>query len=231
MEELVQRLKKDLPSSILQMKLADFLLLSQFPLTSVHLTEPTQSQTEATPAKVRRITRSMVQVARQSIIETDVRASITATPKFHPGLPETPAIVREGRVKRVTKVPDAPRTSNVFDAPAPLRVTRATIRPSIIVAPPAETPVGSRKRRTIAKTEGPVGGVVSVEMDNGKVLDLDITASPTRMLSSMGPGMVRDLGRLFKAYAAKMTAFYKKCKVTDDDSIAKTGHAASGGKH
>jgi hypothetical protein len=56
-----------------------------------------------------------------------------------------------------------------------------------------------------------LGGVVSVELDNGKLLDLDITRDPSETLAGVGPTMVRDLGRLFKAYAAKMTAFYRKC--------------------
>lgn len=175
--------------------------------------------------KIRRVTRSM---SKSSLIPgtgtNPIRDSfITETPKFHPNLPETPAAIR-GRIKRIEKpvsnntLEEVPRTSAIFDArPSTIRrVTRATIRPSLTQSSiPSNSTGQSRKREPESALN--MGGTVSLETDDGKTIDLDISASPTTVVNTMEPSMVRDLGRLFKAYAAKMTAFYKKCKTVNTD--------------
>lgn len=246
MAKTVKQLLGEIPAYIMKMTLAQFLTLTDIFTESEGREERTRtprmsrsvkslsrrsmaiaSTSTNVVDKVRRVTRSMT---RDSLQSTSIpQGAPSMTPKFHPGLPETPAMLRElvgGRKRLAAKAngDNPPRTSNIFAEPEGgggkiRRVTRATIRGASLA--------GNTQRQTEI-TGGPgggIGGVVSVELEDGKMLDLDIGADPTTVLANMGPNMVRDLGRLFRAYAAKMTAFYKKCKVSkgegEDDHTGK----------
>lgn len=235
----VRQLLSEIPACIMKMTLAQFLALTDIFTESEARAGRTRSRMPkstksssiqstiiaqtpvATMDRVRRVTRSMT---RDSLHCTGTSSQTVPimTPKFHPGLPETPAMLRDlvgGRKRPVASANDdnLPRTSNIFVEPGERgkirRVTRATIRGASLAR---------NTRRQTGTTNGPpggIGGVVSVELDDGKMLDLDIGADPTTVLANMGPNMVRDLGRLFRAYAAKMSAFYKKCKVSSKGEV------------
>jgi len=210
LRKVANELRNELPASVLRMSLMEFASLSQFP-NKLGLTDNDKERDEPV-GKIRRLTRRN---------ESLVVAQMAASPKFHPGLPETPANIREAVRKKILSPKDKKesitkisRTSDVFVDKTPnlnkiRRVTRATLRSSVIPRNPAST---AKKCKTTSSKPN-VGGILSLELDDGKVVDVDITGSPTHVIANMGPRMVGDLGKLFKAYAAKMTAFYKKCRV------------------
>ncbi|PJF18534.1 hypothetical protein PSACC_01680 [Paramicrosporidium saccamoebae] len=147
LNESLQRLKKELPNGFLKLTLREFLQLETLTRNTI-------------VDKERRMTRSMARHSqRETIVVEQKRQTIVTetntvaqTPKFHPGLPETPAALRGNRKRNTATAKATTNSSNIFAEP------RTTIRGSI-----------SSKR---------AAGLMSVELTDGKVLDVDITESP-----------------------------------------------------
>jgi hypothetical protein len=203
LEEALQNLRNSIPTSYLSLKLRDFLELESLENVKENVATGNGMEWE------RRMTRS--QTAKLSLLQnetdskrqtmiTEYNSIVTATPKFHPGLPETPAAIRNRQRKAGTIKVSEPKSSNIFADGK--HVTRATIRSSIM---PEET---SSKRKTVVQS-----GLLSVELADGKVLDVDITASPSKLVAEMGKDAVNDMKSKMQAYATQLRSFFKRLKI------------------
>lgn len=183
--EALQRLQKELPKDILGLSLREFLKIENLIRKSPVLVD-----------RGRRVTRSMANKIRQSITTEDYKrqtivtdnSQVAQTPKFHPGLPETPAAIRGSRPRKSQNPGAPPKNSNIF-APS-------TVRASI-----------NRKHS--------VGGLMSVELTGGQVLDVDITESPSKLLAGLGQDAVVEMKKKMQEYAAHLKSFFKRLKVHD----------------
>lgn len=190
------RIKRELPVSVLQITLREFLQLEMLPIV--------EARGPSIADKTRRVTRSMSAKLRESITVEDSKRMtmrttdvpiITQTPKFHPGLPETPAAIRAAR-RRTSKAlasNAAPKTSNIFNDPS-VPVVRASIT----------------RKRTMD-----MGSVMSVELTDGKVLDVDITQSPSKLLQGLGKDAVQEMRSKMQTYATHLKAFFKRLQLHD----------------
>lgn len=152
----------------------------------------------------RRVTRSMA--SQQEGEEPTKRQKVSLvppnTPKFHPGLPETPAHVK----KMAAAVPK-------FNQPRPIRIARSTIK-SVTV--PRRSSIVQERR----ELEGKLNpfedvGLVSMELSNGRTVDLDITKSPTSALSALDLGVdaLKEVKEKMQAYAKQLRSFFTRLKV------------------
>lgn len=206
LEEKLSEAKRQLPVSLLQMKLRDFLLLTELiSFQEKRRTRRTSIASLLSTAKPiraeddgRRLTRS---VARISMVNPVV-VPVPATPKFNPALPETPAAYRR-QAAAAAAAPAVP----TFAPPvkAPLRITRSTIR----VADPF---IETDKKRAGEKND-PVVGVVSLELGNGETFDVDLTRSPRTLLSTLGSDALREVKQKMQTYASQLRSFFGKLQV------------------
>src|ERR1700733_9358850 len=103
LERAISEIEKELPSAVLEWTLEKILGLKIFPpalpkVRSVRSSTIAARQSNAVHNGIRRITRSMAIADRKQTMVSNV-CSVAATPKFHPGLPETPATVRRRHAK------------------------------------------------------------------------------------------------------------------------------------
>lgn len=250
LHEALQRLRSELPPEWLALSLGEFLRLENFtaqlrnflPAATCPGAPPPPTEGRArrrtviAADKERRVTRSMAarqsSVAAESTLAEDKRqtlladpkmtaAVVPATPKFHPGLPETPAHIRRrgGRPRKSSSVANA-AVSNIFGgAGASQRPStggggpRATIRASIARTSGA---VGGGKR-TAAEATGLSGGMglMSLELDDGKLLDVDLAASPSKLMANLGADAVREMKAKMQAYATQLRSFFKRLRVNN----------------
>ena len=194
LEIAARELKSQLPEGLLNMRLVDFMLLQS-------IVDPTVNKNEIDPEPLnngRRMTRSATRVssiARKDSIITQY--NVPNTPSFNPALPETPADVR-----RAVRQKRALADSNIFVVPDEQkkvrRITRATIRN---IAPAVED-----------KKSEVLGGTISVELADGKTVDLDLTQSPSRVVQQIGQdkAAMKDLRGKMKQYASQLKTFFKK---------------------
>lgn len=208
LNEALEQLRRELPAGVLSGTVRDFLQLQGF-LQRVPV--------EGVPKdRERRVTRSLAAKVRMLSIaghDTLHDSSVTQTPRFHPGLPETPAVIRNARSTNAAH--DLHKESSVFNRRT-TRVARATIRPSA-VQHSTDAPRTAVKRPAPTSTgKENVGGILSVELTNGKVLDVDITQSPSQMVGSLGREAIRDMKKTMQAYAAQLKSFFKRLKVSNN---------------
>lgn len=266
----LDRIKAGIPPQLLQLSLSDFLQLHKaIPNDKEGMAQEVSllSMPMEGVSRYRRVTRSMAAkmpnecdlivtaaqdlsaLKRQTIVTENSTATLGATPKFHPGLPETPALIRKrGRSSkapsgvlahppsnstgRKTTRPRASQSgifldpsmhpalhasgrphgslkkesSNIFAASSrPSMGTRATVRSSILRIDPDTVPGDSRRSLT--------AGMMSVELQDGKLLDVDITESPSKAVANLGAEAVREMKAKMQAYAAQLKSFFKRLKV------------------
>ena len=207
LEEALQNLRNSIPTSYLSLKLRDFLELEsleevpEFGKENVVTGNGMEWERRMTRSQTAKLSllQSETELKRQTMI-TGYNSIVTATPKFHPGLPETPAAIRNRQRKVTTTKISEPKSSNIFADGG--HVTRATIRTSIM--PERMT----SKRKTVVQS-----GLMSVELDDGKVLDVDITASPSKLVAEMGADAVNDMKSKMQAYATQLRSFFKRLKI------------------
>lgn len=149
---------------------------------------------------------------------TTTRLPVPATPKFHPGLPETPAQIKRAAGGVVPK----------FEQSRPVRIARSTIRTvptrssssSIIATDSKEEKTavaltGKTKRAPTTANPFQDVGVVSMELSNGRTVDLDITKSPTTAISALDLGVdaLKEVKQKMQTYANQLRSFFTKLKV------------------
>ncbi len=147
----------------------------------------------AEPTSVRRSTRSAAP-RQPSLAPSDAGTEfhdatsrkstlvVPATPRFHPGLPETPAAVRSA-------------------------AGRASVRGSILA-----TPVGRGRRPAGRDTLPAPANLISVQLDSGATVDVDITQSPSKIASGLGADAVRELRAKMSVYASQLRVFFSRLR-------------------
>ncbi len=133
----------------------------------------------------RRMTRSMTAKMRQEsfIIPRDSNIIPPATPRLFPGLPETPAAIRQ-RIQR-------------NEVAKPVRIAGSTIRATNIVAAEKENEVN-------------VMNLIHMELSDGKVVDVDLTKSPGSVFTGIGKEKATEVKEWLSQYANAFTSFLKR---------------------
>lgn len=54
---------------------------------------------------------------------------------------------------------------------------------------------------------------MSLELDDGKMIDVDITASPSKLVAHLGVDAVREMKTKMQAYANQLKSFFKRLRV------------------
>lgn len=165
-----------------------------------------------------------VEEKRKTLLAEPKTVVVPETPKFHPGLPETPAHIRRrgGRPRKSSTVAAA-AVSNIFGAseasrrPSAGGGTRATIRASMARTSGVLSGGGRKRTAAAAATELPGGmGLMSLELDDGKTLDVDLTASPSKLMANLGADAVREMKAKMQAYATQLRSFFKRLRVNNN---------------
>lgn len=123
------------------------------------------------------------------------KRSVPQTPKFHPGLPETPAAVRNAY--RRQRLVDESKEQNLAAKRETFRLTRSTI----IARPSVERSSLKGKRRS------DVGAILSVELDGGRTMDVDISQSPSKLAADLGKDCIGEMKRQMQAYVSRVKKF------------------------
>lgn len=207
-EEAIQLLTASFPPEMLTMSLGQFLQLQNLLEEALALTEGSSNggggeltdNTRKMTTRSARRTMSLAANRKESIAPRETLV-VPPTPQFHPGLPETPAMLRKRRRGRESM------TSNIFVDKPSLRVTRTTIRPSNVQVTSNATSRASRVRQS------DVGAVVSVELNDGKCVDVDLAASPSKLVANLGVDAIREMKDKMQAYANQIKSFFKRLKV------------------
>lgn len=206
-EKWVSEAIKGLPGNVLSMKLRDFIQLSSVDdsiivegsaVKKARLDHQDNEEILAenhTLTDGRRVTRSM---SRNSSLY------IPSTPQLHPLLPETPAVLR-----KAIKLAKAASSTADDDYKRPVRITRSTIRASTIAAKQDEGNVFKAPHKPAAVKPAD-STVVSLELSDGKVLDVDLSQSPKTMFKGMGKEAVKEVKSKMQTYAQQLRAFFKK---------------------
>ena len=228
-QELKNELAKNMISElnvlspvVLTMSIREFLLLTDI-TTSLprenYLKRQRETSTEEDSFDVkRRITRSM---ARSSnITNTGTVNEVPATPRLHPLLPETPAIIRKA-IKLEKAAKEEASVASKESAPfikKSLRITRSTIRiaksncdnttNNVFKAPAHQK--STQNKKVQHEVEDQNAAVVSVELSDGKVLDINLAESPKSMFKGMGAEAVKEVRAKMQEYAAQLRSFFKK---------------------
>lgn len=239
LEAYVKAEFSSLPTSIKNMTMRDFLQLLDFtaiepPKSAVKrkrdtLVDKSDIEEDNRDTK-RRVTRSM---ARSSSIYVGnssgtASAQVPATPKLHPLLPETPAILRKAiRLEKAAREESNTDQASALDFKKPVRITRSTIRVirgdtdpnanDVFKAPVAPT---SRRSMRPSKVGGKTAAAsnaiaedvstVSVELSDGQVLDINLAESPKSMLKGLGTEAVKEVRAKIQTYAAQLRSLFKK---------------------
>jgi hypothetical protein len=212
------------------MKLRDFLLLTDIAsvvdstVTASAKKRKVSTVSEADTSggismdSTRRVTRSMSRTSSLYIPATQQQQrhsqlAVPSTPQLHPLLPETPAALR--KAIKLAKATTDDATERLEEFKKPVRVARSTIRlapsedahfkpPNPIVPPSTKKPAHSKSPPPLDST------VVSLEMSDGKLLDVDLSQSPKTMFKGMGKEAVKEVKSKMQTYAQQLRAFFKK---------------------
>jgi hypothetical protein len=211
-----------MPRALLNLSVREFLLLNNV-LEHLNISEQTPRRSSISKRKrledtgeietnldpKRRVTRSM---ARNSSIYIQSTIPIPSTPQLHPLLPETPAMLR-----KAIKLAGENDTQEEFKRP--VRIARSTIRATnddqsknFFKAPMSRKSVRqshANSAKEVSALEGD-SNVVSLELSDGKVLDVDLSKSPKSMLKGLGSEAVKEVKNKMQAYAAQLRSFFKK---------------------
>lgn len=231
-----------LPKSLHNITLREFLLLESFVSALKVVMDSNDVPSNSSPTKsskkprlvienrvstivndnTRRVTRSMTRSSSIAAVADNQSSLIPSTPRLHPLLPETPAILR--KAIKLAKETDHHTTAD-DEFRRPVRITRSSIRvvrnennnPNVFkqpTVPKKPTRQSNVKRRKNEEEEGNVveldSTVVSLELSNGKVLDVDLSQSPKSMFKGLGSDAVKEVKSKMKTYAAQLRAFFKK---------------------
>jgi hypothetical protein len=165
----------------------------------------------------RRLTRAMAAKLRQQTLvmkelTEEQKKQWVATPKLHPGLPETPAIIRQ-----------AIREEKAATMANPIRIAGSTIRATNIQAEPP-TPITKAQRTKTSKivrkisendenckAANPlVSNLIHMELSDGKILDVDLTQSPGTIFKGMEKDKTSEVKQWLSQYANSFTNFLKR---------------------
>lgn len=236
LQKVVTEALAKMPKELVEMNLEDFLAL-----LSVYTTKSADDEVENAKKKRkqtilgldvkdvnrltiglsedsgRRLTRSMAAKLRQQTLviaepTEEQRKQWMATPKLYPGLPETPAIIRQ-----------AIREEKAATMANPIRIAGSTIRATNIQAEPP-TPVTQAKRVKTSKTvrkisendenckaANPlVSNLIHMELSDGKILDVDLTQSPGTIFKGMEKDKTSEVKQWLSQYANSFTNFLKR---------------------
>ncbi len=153
--------------------------------------------------------------------------SLPGTPKFHPGLPETPMALRASRRRKNTLAPPSTPgaastarslSSLLADPLAGGRLSHSTIRSTILSSSTAAR-AGKENGGAVPPATPqphPKGGganFVSLEVDDGSILDIDLRESPSKLAARLGQDSIREMKAKMQAYADQLRDFFKKLKV------------------
>ena len=140
----------------------------------------------------RRITRSMA-TRSSGILSTSNATSkstlIPSTPKISPFLPETPAAV-----KKIKELQDKNNKSK-----NDIQKQIMSIEPRIL---------GS----TITSTLAVPDPVLTVQLDNGKVLNVNLASDPSNLRMSLGAEALKEVKLRMESYASQVASFFKRLK-------------------
>jgi hypothetical protein len=140
----------------------------------------------------RRVTRSMS--ARASSITStnnviDKSMLIPSTPKISPFLPETPAAAKK------IKETQSKENKTKFET----RKQVASNEPRIL---------GSTITSTLAIPEP----ILTVQLDNGKVLNVNLASDPNNLRMSLGVEALKEVKQRMESYASQVANFFKRLK-------------------
>jgi hypothetical protein len=173
----------------------------------------------------RRLTRSMAAKLRQQTLvigepTEEQKRQWMATPRLHPGLPETPAIIRQAIKEEKSGVAPAQAKAN------PIRIAGSTIRATNIIHQDQEppTPLTQAKRTKMdkntkkmpendenSKAANPlVSNLIHMELSDGKILDVDLTQSPGTIFKGMEKEKTSEVKQWLSQYANSFTNFLKR---------------------
>ena len=228
---LVKKELKSLPKELLSMTVRDLLQLAEMAdyTDTVPSSATKKRRIESRDSEIidsRRVTRSMARNSSLYIPSTTTTTNasdVPSTPKLHPLLPETPAVLRKAIRLAKASQPDPidEPSEETPDFKRPVRIARSTIR--VVPADDAnvfKAPIAPKSRKSVrhsaittttAKQEAPHDStVVSLELSDGKVLDVDLSQSPKTMFKGMGKEAVKEVKSKMQTYAMQLRAFFKK---------------------
>jgi hypothetical protein len=132
-----------------------------------------------------RVTRSMS--TRASNMIASKVPQVPSTPKISPFLPETPAAVK--RIKETQQTATKNKTGTVMPSKEP-RVLGSTITSNLTAPDP----------------------VLTVQLDNGKILNVNLATDPNNLRMSLGAEALKEVKQRMESYASQVANFFKRLK-------------------